>query len=336
MGQVSSLFAHKVVAAAENAPARRRALLGSVGVDPDAAVDPALMVDDAAYYDLCERAVAQDAEPWRLPLRVGGSMRCDDYGAFGLAWKSATDLRGSYHRAERYGRVLTSVTRHELAFEDGSAVLILHRDGPWRRGLHLSNEQTMAAIAAISREVSSRPFAPLAVSFRHPPPPDLSAHEAYFGCKVRFDADRDAMEVSEATLLTPNRLGDAGLEAFFDTHLAQAVAGLADESGLERRVRIQIGQALSEGAPTLAQTAGRLGMSPRTLQRRLSERGCAYQQMVDAARCDLARRLLRGTDYPIAEIAFLTGFAEQSAFTRAFRRWTGETPAGCRRGGAPG
>ena len=67
-------------------------------------------------------------------------------------------------------------------------------------------------------------------------------------------------------------------------------------------------------------------MSGRTLQRRLSERGLSYQSLIDQARRQLAQRLLRETDYSLAEVAFMTGFAEQSSFTRAFKRWAGQTP----------
>ena len=171
MGQISTLFAHKVVEAATSEPgdvARRRALLRSVGVDPDAPIDPKRMILDSDYYGLCERVAREDTHGVSVPLRVGASMRCDDYGAFGLAWKSAVDLRGSYQRAERYGRVLTSVSTYEVRAEDGRVFMMLHRDGERRLGLRLSNEQTIVAITEISREVSGRPFSPDAVYFKHP------------------------------------------------------------------------------------------------------------------------------------------------------------------------
>lgn len=340
MGQISALFAHKVVAAAAEgsatAAARRAELLRSVGVDPDAPVDPKRMIPDHVYYGLCERVARLHADDPALPLRVGASMRCDDYGAFGLAWKSAVDLRRSYQRAERYGRVLTSVSTYELRTQKSRHYLTLLREGERRRGLRLSNEQTIVAITQISREVSSLPFSPLAVYFKHPSPGDLSAHERFFGCPVLYDADRDAMEISEEQLQTPNKLGDPGLSQFFDAHLEQQLAELSDANGLEQRVRIQISQALSDGAPSVASIAERLGMSGRTLQRRLSEQNCAFQDLVDRARKDLAQKLLSQSDYAVAEVAFLTGFSEQSAFTRAFKRWSGDTPAQYRKEARPG
>ena len=90
-----------------------------------------------------------------LPLRVGATMRCEEYGAFGLAWKSALNLRGSCERAERYARVLTSVATYQVRDAEEGVYMQLHRDGERRLGLRLSNEATIASIAAISQEVST-------------------------------------------------------------------------------------------------------------------------------------------------------------------------------------
>lgn len=284
------------------------------------------MVADTDYYVLCEKLIREDSQGHSLPLRVGASMRCDDYGAFGLAWKTAPNLRGSYARAERYGKVLTSVSTYEVQAEDDHFLMILHREGKRHLGLRLSNEQTLAAVTQISREVCRTAFKPDVVYFKHAGPEDTSAHRAYFGCEVIFSSDRDAIQVSPELLASPNRLGDSAVSDFFDTHLEEELAELADDSELARRVRIQVSHALSEGLPTIAGVAERLGMSGRTLQRRLAAKGLAFQQLIDDSRRELAVRLLRTSDYALAEIAFLTGFSEQSSFTRAFKRWAGQTP----------
>jgi AraC-like DNA-binding protein len=143
---------------------------------------------------------------------------------------------------------------------------------------------------------------------------------------VYFGADRDALLVSEATLRTPNTLGDPGLSRFFDTHLAAEVRAFSDEMALDRQVREYVSKGLSAGAPALSEVARHLGMSGRTLQRRLAKQGRSYQMLVDESRRRLAQRLLRETDFSLAEVAFMTGYSEQSAFTRAFKRWAGQTP----------
>ncbi|MBZ0266734.1 AraC family transcriptional regulator [bacterium] len=326
MGHITSLFVRKVLGEVKATPAEKGALLCSVGIDPGSPVDPALMVPAAEYYAFLERLTGVDPDPATIPLRAGAAMRCDDYGAFGLAWKSALDLRGSYARAERYARVLTSVSTYEVERADQGAFMHLHREGERRPGLRLSNEATMASIASISRQVCTRAFRPIEVHFRHPAPASIAAHETYFGCPVRFDSDRDALLVSTDTLRAPNRLGDESISRFFETHLEAELSKLQDDASLEHRVRIQVSRSLSEGVPAISEVAGRLGTSARTLQRRLADQGHTYQTLVDEARRQLAGRLLRETDYSLAEIAFMTGFSEQSAFTRAFKRWAGQTP----------
>lgn len=335
MGQISVLFVQKVVDAATakdpRQATRRGALYRSVGVDPHAPVDPKRMIADTDYYALCERVAREDPHGASLPIRVGSSMRCDDYGAFGLAWKSAVDLHRSYQRAERYGRILTSVSTYQIVEEGSRRFMVLHRAGERRLGLRLSNEQTIVAVTQISREVCSRPFSPEAVYFKHAAPEDISAHETYFNCPIHYGADRDALQVSKEHLAAPNRLGDQSIAAFFEAHMERELADLPNDNALDRRVRIQVSNALSEGVPTVADVAAGLGLSGRTLQRRLAEQGHAFQDLVDDARQELAETLLRRTDYALAEVAFLTGFSEQSTFTRAFKRWRGETPASFRR-----
>lgn len=325
MGQITSLFVRKVIQQVDHS-LDKRALLKSVGVDPDSPVDPSHMVRDTDYYSLLERIARADPNATDLPLRTGASMRCDDYGAFGLAWKSALNLRGSYERAERYARVLTSVSTYEVQDAEEGVYMHLHREGARRLGLRLSNEATIASIASISQQVSTVRFQPLAIYFKHPSPGSVSAHEHHFGCPVHFGTDMDALLLSTETLLKPNRLGDHSISKFFGTHLEAELSRFEDDEALDTRVRIQISQSLSEGVPKISDIARRLGLSGRTLQRRLSDRGYSFQALIDESRRQLAERLLRQTEYPLAEIAFLTGFSEQSAFNRAFRRWVGQTP----------
>lgn len=325
MGKITSLFVRKVTNATDNS-VDKDALLRSVGIDPDSPIDPSHMVADTDYYDFLERLAAIDGNATSIPLRAGAAMGCDDYGAFGLAWKSAANIRGSYERTERYARVLTSVASYEVESTGEGAFLHLHRSGERRLGMRLSNEATIASIASLSRQVSTREFKPIAVYFKHPAPDCIAAHEAYFECPVHFDSDKDALLVSSETLQTPNKQGDESISQFFDSHLEAELAKFEDSSTLDKRVRIQVSQSLSEGVPMISDVAKRLCMSGRTLQRKLSEQGYSYQKLVDESRRQLAERLLRQSDYSLAEVAFLTGFSEQSAFTRAFRRWEGQTP----------
>ena len=325
MGYVTSLFAHKVVAAAGGG-VDAAAMLASVGIAPDAPLDAGQMIPAQRYYELLEK-IAGQIDVTDLPVRTGASMRLDEYGALGLAFKAATTLGASFARVERYARLWTSVVEYELRPATGGTLFILHRAGERRLGMRLSNEATLVSAVAIARQVCPVPLAPVEVLVRHPAPRRVAAHEEWFGCPVRFGAERDAILFSNETLARPNILGDEGISQYLTTHLDAELSEMTREPALVMQARAAIAQALSEGAPKMAEIASGLGLSARSFHRRLSEHGMSFQSLTEETRRDLAEGLLRDERHSLAEIAFLTGFSEQSAFTRAFKRWVGTTPA---------
>ncbi|QFS81581.1 HTH-type transcriptional regulator VirS [Roseivivax sp. THAF40] len=329
MGVITALFARKVIDAA-GPDVDRAALFARLGLAPDDPPGVKRMVPDADYYALLEEIAAALPDARDFPLRVGASMRCDDYGAFGMAWKTAPTLRGSLERAERYARLLTSVAEHEVRDDPRGAFFLLHRSGVRRLGLRLSNEATLASAMAIMREVSPEPVTPLEVHLQHATPGTANAHEAYFGCPIRFDADLDGILIGEADLSRSNRLGDAALARFLAPQLEEELAAVTRETSFEQVLLRRVSDHLSAGPPRAAAMAREMGVSERTLHRRLSEEGLSFQGILEKARRRLAEGLLVQSDHSIAEIAFLTGFAEQSSFTRAFKRWSERTPAAFR------
>lgn len=325
MGQITSLFARKVVHAAGDA-IDTKAVLASVGLDADGPSDPTYMLDEDDYYSMIEM-MAQQMDITPLPVIVGKAMRPDEYGALGLAWKAAPNLLGSFSRVERYWRLWTSVARYELRNTDDGYLFIEHRDGARRLGMRISIEADLVSGVSLGRQVSPRPFAPLAVYFRHSAPKTPEHHEAYFGCPVHFGADMDAMLMSHDAVSAPNLLGDEGITQFLVSHLDQELARIDDTPALQTRTKGEIARALSEGLPKMAQIARALGMSARSFHRRLAEQGLSFQTLTEETRREIATAMLREERYALSEIAFLTGYSEQSAFNRAFKRWMGVTPA---------
>ncbi len=329
MDYVTSLFARKVVAAAGSG-IDAAAMLAQVGIDADAPWNPGQMIPAARYYAMLE-AIAGQIDATDLPIRTGASMRLDEYGALGLAFKAATTLGASYARVERYARLWTSVVEYELRPTTGGTLFILHRAGDRHLGMRLSNEATLASAVSIARQVCPVPLSPVEVLIRHPAPPRVAAHEAWFGCPVRFDAGLDAILYDDETLARPNILGDEGISHYLAAHLDAELSELTTEPRLVTQARAAIAQALSEGTPKMAEIARGLGLSARSFHRRLSDHGMTFQTLTEETRRGLAEGLLRDESHSLAEIAFLTGFSEQSAFTRAFKRWVGTTPASYRK-----
>lgn len=333
MSQITSLYVHKVLGQVSDG-VETRDLLEDLGLASDGTIDPKLMVSANQFYDFFGTLADRDPGGLSLPLRIGATMKSDEYGAFGLAWKSAPDLRGSFVRSQRYGHVLGTAETYTLQKSVDGWFFNLDKAGDGRPGMLLSNEASMSAVMTICQEVSTEPFQQLGVYFKHAARGEAAVYADHFKCPVYFESGRDALLVSEESLSVPNKLGDETIARFFDQHLEQELERLVDADSLEKRARLAVAKMLSEGVPTLSLVASSLGMSARTLQRRLSDHEQSFQNLVDQARRELAQQLLSETDYSLAEIAFLTGFAEQSGFTRAFKRWSGKTPRSYRIGSA--
>lgn len=329
MAYVTSLFARKMVAAA-GPGIDPKATLAFAGIDHDAPWDPKVMIPAVAYYGMLE-AIAKKVDVTELPIHVGASMRCDEYGALGLAWKAAPTLYGSCARIERYARLWTGVVSYELRQDRLGTFFILHRAGERRLGLRLSNEATLASAVSLSRQVCPEQFSPVEVFVRHAAPKSKAFHEEWFGCPVTFEADLDAVLISKEAIERPNILGDEGISRYLISHLEAELAGFKNVPPLVTKAKDAIAQALNEGAPLMTDIAKSLGLSARSFHRRLSEHGLSFQTLTEETRRELAEGLLRDEQYSLAEVAFLTGFSEQSSFTRAFKRWLGKTPANYRK-----
>ncbi|MEL6829170.1 MAG: AraC family transcriptional regulator ligand-binding domain-containing protein, partial [Pseudomonadota bacterium] len=113
MAQITSLYVYKVVGQASPG-VQTGDLIADLGLDPAGPIDSSQMVSSTDYYRFFEALARRDPAGLELPLRIGATMRSDEIGAFGLAWKSAPNLRGSYARSERYGRVLGSAEKYVL------------------------------------------------------------------------------------------------------------------------------------------------------------------------------------------------------------------------------
>jgi AraC-like DNA-binding protein len=279
-------------------------------------------VEAEAYYSLLENATAQ--EDFGLPYRYANAVHVDDFGALGLGLKTATTLRDALSRLVRYILVLSDTLEYELRPEPGGTRYVLSRPSH-RRGAWLANECAMGAVVSSLRQITDSAVTPDAVSFRHGEPEKVDSHRSFFGCPVRFGRRNNALHFSDRTLDIRTRLADEGLSAFILATLDDLKGERADRT-LHEMVYSAITDSLPDGKPSKAQIARRLGMSERTLHRRLAEHGRTFKSIAIQAQRDAAEALLSTQDHSLAEVAFLTGFSDQSAFSRAFKGWTGETP----------
>ena len=184
---------------------------------------------------------------------------------------------------------------------------------------------------ASGRRVTSVNWSPKEIRFEHQQPNETSEHERIFQCPIFFGATANEVVFDSEYLNLPIVMADARLCALLDRHATELLMRYPREDSLVERVRTLMKDELNGGDASLEMVAERLGMSARTLQRKLHGLGVSHQELLDEMRKDLAMRYLREPEMAVCEVAYLLGFSESSAFHRAFKRWTGTTPNEFRR-----
>ena len=331
MGSVGTPVIRRMIDVADDRHDRDE-LLASVGLSSNpVGVDwVGDSVDEETYYDLLER-IAGPTDPG-LPFRYAHALHPDDVGALGLAVKTAPTLRAALERLARYVLVLSDTLRYDLIDEPGGCTFALVGRPHHRPGAAIANECALAAATSVLRVVGGVMLEPTLVEFQHSAPATDRHHVDFFGCPVRFGATVNGIHFDDAQLEHRALLADDGLSTYLLSRLDDLTARKARRSIVDD-VRAAIADVLPDGQPTKSQIARRLAVSERTLHRQLAEEGETFQAIATRARRDAAESLLTTTRHSIADVAFLTGFSDQTAFTRAFKRWTGTTPAAFRERG---
>lgn len=175
-----------------------------------------------------------------------------------------------------------------------------------------------------------RAAAPGRTELVRPPIGDAALARRLFGEHVVYNAPRDMLVFDDAQWALPQPQRDPMLQSVLEQHARTLAAELAVEPTLADRVATELRALLAQGRGELRAVAARLGLSPRTLQRRLRADRTAFKDVLDATRRDLAARYLLDDTLTVLEVAFMLGYADESAFHRAFRRWHGQRPGAWR------
>ena len=260
-----------------------------------------------------------------LGLRIAEGISARHFGVLGYAALACNNLAEALQHMERY---------HAAVYDANPAHVEVRPDGvvvEWgvERGRPgaLVDETAIASLVQLARDMTGHYWPMRKVSFVNPPPADVQPYRDFFGCEVAFNAPTTRLEFDAACLALPMRKSDPALAQLLDQQAEQVLQQVSHVPAIVDAWRRTLVPLIREGQTSLAALARAHHTSPRTLQRRLSEQSLSFQQLLDDTRRHLAEAHLKDARLDLAEIALLLGYSEQSAFTRAFRAWTGLPPA---------
>lgn len=308
--------------------------LESRGLDAVVSLDhPAPPIDHTghSFMDLRELAVLFAkadrllAEP-ALGLKVGATIKPHHIGLVGYLLTHCRNLAHAMYRHNEFERLYWDGNLGRIRPELFGARIL------WDPIPHLMNrlleECNLAAFVSFARTIAGAPHEnPVDVHFSFPEPKDRSVYDDFFRCPVHFNARHLSVSISWANLLRPLVAPDESLHHILELQARERIAKIPARGDFLGQLRAVIAARLTHETPDLARCAEQLNCSARTLQRRLEGLGTSFQDELDRTRRDLAESYLADPGLKLSELSLLLGYAEQSVFTRAFKRWTGVTPA---------
>jgi AraC-like DNA-binding protein len=234
------------------------------------------------------------------------------------------------------GEALTRIARFHSIWQNGAVLeleVLTERAKITYRYLDRSisecrqdHEMTMATVISLGRLVTDYEWKALAVHFSHPAPADYSEYTRIFKAPVKFNQDSCQLIFDTSSLDLKINKADPGLSLLLNQHAEHLLAAHPPAESIVDSVRRSIKDELKGGDASLERIAAKLGLSSRTLQRRLREQNSSHNELLDEVRKQHAVRFLGEQHMAVCEVAYLLGFSESSAFHRAFKRWTGKTP----------
>lgn len=300
--------------------------LAAASIPSDVLDDTDGRIPHSRMMRLWEEAAAATGDA-HLGIHVAEAAPLESFEVHAYAVLSSPRLRDAFRRACRYQRLIHEAT--DLVFDEGKDEGVLRHALPDGRAVPRHPAEALATLwARFGRLVAGEAWRARLVRFAHRAPADTHEHERVFGAPVEFATGVTAMHVANAVLDAPNHRADAGLAAVLDRYAGGLLeAAPQGGEGLAARVRRRLLEGLGDEVPTAERMAGALHMSVRTLHRGLRAEGTTFRELLDQLRHERAADMLATGRCTISEVAFLLGFAETSSFSRAFKRWTGVSPA---------
>ncbi len=301
------------------------AFLREAGIDRDVFEGPG-HVDMAVTAQAVRAAYRLTQEP-ALALRIGFAAPLQALGVAGQIFLHCPTIRALLGEVDRYLPLLQPLSRLRMLEEGDRAHLIYEPPFADARAYRFGTELAIAFMVRVGQHFTSQRATPLEIRVCHQAPSYAHVYEEVFGCPVRFGTARNEIVFARSLLDMPQPFTDEPMWRILKNRAEEMLVHEQAREHLHERVKQVLHHEVDLSSVHPCGIARRMGMSPRSLRRRLSDEGHSLSALVDEVRREVALSELNNPEMPIKRIADRVGFSEVSAFHRAFKRWTGLTPA---------
>ncbi|MEH6472240.1 MAG: AraC family transcriptional regulator [Halopseudomonas sp.] len=260
-------------------------------------------------------------------LLVATYIRPTSWHALGIAIWASNCMHEAFERLIRYRRLFHTALEIEMTQQDSQTLVSMYFPDAYQPLFcDTDMDAIMATTVLTCRHLADGNLKPVKIQFCRPEPANPQGFERLFHCPVVFGAADNQIIIDNDDLIAPLPTANAEL-AMLNDKLTQEYLSRLDRHDIVNRVYLKLIETLGHQLPDQAQLASALGLSQRSLQRKLQLAGTSYQELLDQLREQLACQYLRQSHLSINEISYLLGFSKVGSFTRAFGRWTGSAPS---------
>ena len=320
---VSMNWVNTVLDAAARQGVAREALLTQAGIALDDLQQERWPID---HITRLWRAAVRATQDAGFGLKAGSQVGPANFNVVGELLQTSASLREAIAAVQKYQRLISDGGRFQMVAGAQASWLIYH---PRQGALAFSPHQVEAVLAAVLSFIGGAMgtvVRPLQVQFSQPRVGLLAGYREVFACPVAFEQAFSGLLLDNALLDAPLLRADQRRAREHQRAAAARMADLTQGGALAQELRAWMIATLASRVPTRAEAAQALGVSERTLARRMQAQGLSFTALLDGVRRDAALQAVTDSTRALADIGLALGFAEPAVFWRAFRRWTGCTP----------
>ena len=287
-------------------------------------LNPQAVVNTAQFFAVWKAVEDLTADPG-IGIKLVEASNTAGHQPLFLAASFAADYRDGLTRIQRFKR-LTSC--EQLRSDERDGEFSMFKEWPYASETEplTSVEMSFAFALALGRRGTGQPLTPIRLEFAHAGP-HSKARQSFFGCPIRYGAPCNVLVMKSSDLDRPFPGHNMELLDILTPALTAALSEPQVHIAVADQVKTALKRRLAAGRPEVADVAHDLGMSERTLQRRITVEGASFRALLVQARQELSRELLSDPSIDLDEVACLLGYQDTSSFYRAFKDWEGVTPA---------